>query len=160
VDIEKIKELMRAMEETELNSLALTQDGFELVLERKNFDFTSPLPQHSHTHTYAEEAPKSTQHIVKTSLPSSSNPPAQAVNDDLFVTSPMVGTYFEAVAPGEPSFVKVGDPVDENTVVCIVEAMKVMNEVKAGIKGVVVEVMAENGHPVEFGSKLIRIDPV
>lgn len=73
------------------------------------------------------------------------------------VTAPMVGTFYTAPSPDDPPFVKVGDRVDENTVVCIIEAMKVMNEVKAGISGVVAEVCLDTGHPVEFGTKLFRI---
>ena len=73
-------------------------------------------------------------------------------------TSPrrMVGTFYASASPEDPAFIKVGDKVDENTVVCIIEAMKVMNEVKAGCSGVVAEILVENGHPVEFGAKLFE----
>lgn len=73
------------------------------------------------------------------------------------VTSPMVGTFYTSPSPDDPAFVKVGDRVDENTVVCIIEAMKVMNEVKAGASGTIAEVLADNAQPVEFGTKLFRI---
>lgn len=74
-----------------------------------------------------------------------------------FVTSPMVGTFYSSNAPDQPAFVKVGDKVNEQTVVCIIEAMKVMNEVKAGVSGVVAEILADNSQPVEFGTRLLRI---
>ncbi len=74
-----------------------------------------------------------------------------------FITSPMVGTFYASASPDDPVFVKVGDKVDENTVVCIIEAMKVMNEVKAGVSGTVAEILVDNAHPVEFGTKLFRI---
>lgn len=73
------------------------------------------------------------------------------------IKSPMVGTFYSASSPEDPSFVKVGDIVDEDTVVCIIEAMKVMNEIKAGVAGKVAEVLVDNGHPVEFGTPLYRI---
>ena len=69
----------------------------------------------------------------------------------------MVGTFYAASSPEDPPFAKVGDVVDENTVICIVEAMKVMNEVKAGVSGKVAEICVDNAHPVEFGTKLFRI---
>ena len=69
----------------------------------------------------------------------------------------MVGTHFTSPGPDQPPFVKVGDKVVENTVVCIIEAMKVMNEVKAGVSGTVAEILADNSQPVEFGSRLLRI---
>jgi acetyl-CoA carboxylase biotin carboxyl carrier protein len=71
----------------------------------------------------------------------------------------MVGTFYTSPAPDQPVFVKVGDQVQENTVVCIIEAMKVMNEVKAGVSGKLIEVMADNAQPVEFGTRLFRIQP-
>lgn len=74
-----------------------------------------------------------------------------------YVTSPMVGTFYAASSPEDPSFVKAGDLVDKNTVVCIIEAMKVMNEIKANLTGAVGEVLVESGQPVEFGTKLFRI---
>jgi acetyl-CoA carboxylase biotin carboxyl carrier protein len=69
----------------------------------------------------------------------------------------MVGTFYSSAAPDQPPFVKVGDRVDEHTVVCIIEAMKVMNEVKAGVSGIVAEIVADNSQPVEFGTRLLRI---
>ncbi len=77
----------------------------------------------------------------------------------VFITSPMVGTVYLSPSPTEAHFIKVGDKVDKNTVVCIVEAMKVMNEVKAGVTGVVQEILVDIAQPVEFGTKLIRITP-
>lgn len=76
-----------------------------------------------------------------------------------YVTSPMVGTVYTSPSPTDKSFVSVGDTVDENTVVCIIEAMKVMNEVKAGVRGVVKEILIDKGQPVDFGAKLFKIAP-
>jgi acetyl-CoA carboxylase biotin carboxyl carrier protein len=78
----------------------------------------------------------------------------------IYVTSPMVGTFYSAPSPDDAPFVKVGDKIEKYTVVCVIEAMKVMNEVKAGVSGTIVEVLAENGHPVEFGTKLFKINPL
>ena len=80
------------------------------------------------------------------------------VHQGHFVTSPMVGTYYSAPAPDKPAFVKIGDFVEPETVVCVIEAMKVMNEVKAGHRGVVQEILTEKTQPVEFGTKLFRIE--
>ena len=75
----------------------------------------------------------------------------------VYVTSPMVGTFYSSSAPDTPPFIKEGDKIDKNTVVCIIEAMKVMNEIKAGVNGTVVELLVESGSPVEFGTKLFRV---
>lgn len=96
-------------------------------------------------------------------IPASLRPPlehagqANKIDNGIFVKSPMVGTFYSSAGPDEPLFIKVGDKIDKDTVVCIIEAMKVMNEVKAGEEGIVTEVLVENGHPVEFGTKLFKI---
>ena len=82
---------------------------------------------------------------------------AAAAQNGQFVSSPMVGTFYTSPGPDEPAFVKVGDRIEKDTVVCIIEAMKVMNEVKAGVEGTLQEVYVENSYPVEFGTKLFRI---
>jgi acetyl-CoA carboxylase biotin carboxyl carrier protein len=73
------------------------------------------------------------------------------------IRSPMVGTFYQAASPESPPFVKVGQEVDEETVVCIIEAMKVMNEIKAETRGVIAEIVAENGKPVQFGQALFKV---
>ena len=76
------------------------------------------------------------------------------------INSPMVGTFYSSPAPDAPAYVEVGAMVNAETVVCIIEAMKVMNEIKAEMSGTIVEILAENGKPVEFGKPLFRIKPV
>jgi len=76
------------------------------------------------------------------------------------IKSPMVGTFYRAPSPESPPFVEVGQNLDVGQVVCIVEAMKLMNEIKSEIKGKVIEALVENGHPVEFGQPLFLIEPI
>ncbi|MGI8432037.1 MAG: acetyl-CoA carboxylase biotin carboxyl carrier protein, partial [Chthoniobacterales bacterium] len=73
------------------------------------------------------------------------------------ITSPMVGTFYRAASPESPFFVEIGKEVNPETVVCIIEAMKVMNEIKAEVSGVIAEVVAENGKPVQFGQALFKV---
>ncbi|MEM7603317.1 MAG: acetyl-CoA carboxylase biotin carboxyl carrier protein, partial [Verrucomicrobiota bacterium] len=73
------------------------------------------------------------------------------------ITSPMVGTFYTSPSPDADAFVKVGDKVDADTTVCIIEAMKVMNEIKADVDGEIVEIIAENGNAVQFGEALFRV---
>ncbi|MGH8094834.1 MAG: acetyl-CoA carboxylase biotin carboxyl carrier protein, partial [Chthoniobacterales bacterium] len=82
-------------------------------------------------------------------------PPAESASRE--ITSPMVGTFYRAAAPESPPFIEVGQEVNEDTVVCIIEAMKVMNEIKAEVRGVIAEVVAENGKPVQFGQALFKV---
>ncbi len=165
MEIKQIKELMAAMGRTCMKRLSIKDaDGFEIVLEREDhgvcktsdlgLDYSPEarsdyaLRKATAVHTYpGQEIPVS----LTTPVAQAQTPPGT------YVTSPMVGTYYSSPSPDDAPFVKVGDRIDENTVVCIIEAMKVMNEVKSGVKGVVAEILPESGHPVEFGSKIIRV---
>jgi len=140
MDFKQIQELIKILEDSKLGKLVFKQKDFEIHLEKQ----TGVAPVVSHT-----PAP---QHVVVE--PKVSHATSQPGN---FVKSPMVGTFYASPSPEQPHFVKVGDKVSENTVVCIVEAMKVMNEVKAGVSGTVAEVLMHNGDSVEFGTKLFRI---
>lgn len=91
------------------------------------------------------------------SAPSSPAPQPAAANEGHVITSPMIGTYYAASAPGEPAFVNVGDEVETGQVIGIIEAMKIMNEITADKSGVVVEIMVDNAEAVEYGTPLVRI---
>jgi acetyl-CoA carboxylase biotin carboxyl carrier protein len=137
-DMEKLKSLIALLETSTLKKLHVKEGDYEVTLEKPDFLEPYPTiiaPKHAHT----AEAPKEEK-------------------KGEYIVSPMVGTFYATPSPGHPTFVKVGDKVTEDTVVCIVEAMKVMNEVKARKAGTIVEVLVDNAQPVEFGSKLFRIE--
>jgi acetyl-CoA carboxylase biotin carboxyl carrier protein len=144
---EQVKELMVLLEESKLAKLVFKRGDFELQLEKEP---THTVPIKTKVQSADIESAFQSEvalkgGIVRTEAPGN------------YVTSPMVGTFYAASAPDQPAFVKVGDKVTENTVVCIIEAMKVMNEVKAGVSGTVAEILVDNSQPVEFGSRLLRI---
>ncbi len=159
MDLKQMKELMAAMEKTGVKKLTLKEKtGFELHLEMKGelAEHAHPMPiAHHHPMFIPHPVPKTHEihHVPEAAAPGKT----ESKVEGKFVVAPMVGTLYVAASPEDAPFVKKGDRVDENTVVCIIEAMKVMNEVKAGISGIVEEVCIENGHPVEFGTKLFRV---
>lgn len=168
MELKQIKELMTAMERAGIKKLSIKEKtGFELQLERHEETVPHqpavvahyPSPIHhpgEHHHSPFPQAPQSAhRHMEKAEMHSHGKNEEKV--DGKFVVSPMVGTLYASPSPEDPPFVKVGDRVEENTVVCIIEAMKVMNEVKAGVAGVVAEIYVENAHPVEFGTKIFRI---
>jgi acetyl-CoA carboxylase biotin carboxyl carrier protein len=89
-----------------------------------------------------------------------SPPPQESSNGLFFVTSPMVGTFYRAPDPASPPFVDLGDEVKKSQTLCIIEAMKLMNEIESEVDGVIAEIFVENGKPVEYGQKLFAIRPV
>ena len=163
MEIKQIKELMSVMGRTGTKRLMIKKEGFELQLERQeNGKIIEPLLEANEESILRQDSALNRAAFALTRAKETSASHAQVSEEQnevigLFVTSPMVGTYYSTPSPDDPTFVKVGDKIEKHTVVCIIEAMKVMNEVKAGVSGTVAEILVENGNPVEFGTKLFRI---
>lgn len=151
MDLKEIKELMTAMRKAGIQKLVIKKkEGDELQLETQASSNMSSYVNHDKEQAFFNSSP---------SLQSSENSSSLAKEEKLgqYITAPLVGTFYSAASPEDDLFVKVGQMVQEDTVLCIIEAMKVMNEVKAKVSGKIVEVLVENGHPVEFGTKMFRI---
>lgn len=159
MELKQIKELMIAMEKGKIKKISIKEEkGFELSMEREDEKGQAPIVYHSTPMLHHEPH----HHL----LPSVTPPRHQASEEvsakekekeGTYIVAPMVGTFYAAPSPEDPPYVKVGDQVQDSSIVCLVEAMKVMNEVKAGVSGVVAEVLVRNGQPVEYGTKLFRI---
>ncbi len=150
VDIKKIEKLMTAMGRHKMKRILIKEEGVELELER---DCGGEIVRsHAVGPTYLQQ-PTPISPEETSSAPSTDE-------SSIFITSPMVGTFYSAPSPDDAPYAKVGDEVDEESVVCIVEAMKVMNEVKAGLKGRIAEILLKNGDPLEFGTKIIRVTSI
>jgi acetyl-CoA carboxylase biotin carboxyl carrier protein len=150
LDLKEIKELIALMRKNDLSVFKMEKEGFKITL-KKGTDFqpvvTSAPASHLAPSTALPVAPGD-----------SGNPGSRANSPHLReITSPMVGTFYTAASPESPPYVAVGQEVSEDTVVCIIEAMKVMNEVKAECRGVIAEIVAENAKPVQFGQPLFRV---
>jgi acetyl-CoA carboxylase biotin carboxyl carrier protein len=148
MNLKELKELIDLFTSREaIEELEVEKSGVRLKMRR-----------HS-----AQAVPSAPVASVSASAPPALSAPAApaeapAVVDDLFyVKAPIVGTYYEAPNPTSPPFVNVGDFVEKGTVLCIVEAMKLMNEIEAEVSGQVTAVFVENGNPVEYGQKLVAI---
>lgn len=165
MDNKQIKELMAAMERLRIKKLSIKEKGgFELSLEREDAmgqpHSAHHVPSGFHPHPYhphPEFHPRfASHHHEHQTLAPETKPSVEAVQGT-FIKAPMVGTFYSSPSPEDPAFIKVGDKVEADTVVCIIEAMKVMNEVKAQVSGTVAEILLDNGQPVEFGTHMIRI---
>lgn len=158
MDLKQIKELMASMRRAGLKRISIKEKtGFEIELEC--FD-TSPQIQrieHMVPTGFRDYHPPMTHQTLQAPQAPVDTVSSTKVDDGKYITAPMVGTFYLTPSPDKPAFVKVGDKVDAGTVVCIIEAMKVMNEVKAGVSGTIVEVMHSSSQPVEFGTKLFKI---
>lgn len=159
MDLKQIKELMAAMEKAGMKKLRIKDKDYELELEQEG-EMAHPVHTPPPAYYHQSEVKIPVPHIPhKLEHAHHETSQTKKVEPGKIINSPMVGTFYTAPSPDDPPFIKVGDKVDENSIVCIIEAMKVMNEVKAGVSGTVAEIYVENAGPVEFGTKLIRVIP-
>ena len=152
LDHEQLHRLLEALGDSDIQEFRLEGDDFRLEIRRN-------LPGQA-VMAPVMAAPVAAAAPVKP-LDSASPPPAATStrSDLLEITAPMVGTFYRAPAPGEPSFVEVGTRINIGQAVCILEAMKLMNELESEVGGEVVEILVDNGTPVEFGQVLMRVKP-
>jgi acetyl-CoA carboxylase biotin carboxyl carrier protein len=154
MELEQIKAIIVMMKENDLSEFSMEQDGLKIRIKRgpEGFQQTVSLPPPSAVPVVV--APAAPTAVV----PASPTEAAAGSADEIkYITSPMVGTFYRGPSPEAPPYVEVGKQVDEEAVVCIIEAMKVMNEIKSEIRGVITEVLVENAKPVEFGQKLFKV---
>ena len=151
VDLKDIKLIIDLMKKNDLSVFQMEKEGFKILLKKGQsgaYNVSSaPAPVFHATPMPQQAAPAPVNEAAA---------PAPAANGKE-ITSPMVGTFYAAMSPDSPPYIKVGQAVTEETVVCIIEAMKVMNEIKSEVSGVVAEVLGENGKPVQFGQPLFRL---
>ena len=145
-DHQQLRELLALIGESDIQEFRLEAEDFRLEVRRQ-----LPSPP---------AAVQAATPLSVSTSPSVPPPPAAVVRSDLVsITAPMVATFYRSPAPGEPPFVSVGDRVSSGQPVCILEAMKLMNELETETGGEVVEILVDNGAPVEFGQVLMRIRP-
>jgi acetyl-CoA carboxylase biotin carboxyl carrier protein len=150
LELEKIEKLVALLQDSDLSELEVEDDSGRLRLAKAGpaLAYHAPLP--------AAAAPAATAAPT-----SSAGATGSAAEEEgmLYIKSPMVGTFYSAPSPDSPAYVENGAKVGPETVVCIIEAMKVMNEIQAECKGVVVEALVENGDAVEYGQPLFKVRP-
>jgi acetyl-CoA carboxylase biotin carboxyl carrier protein len=157
LDLKQIKQIIELMKRSELTEFAVEEEGFKLKIRRG----TNGIPL-----VYSERgslAPFQTDAVSGgASSTGAGTAPANGASGKeeagfVFIKSPMVGTFYRAASPESKPFADIGAKVVENSVVCIIEAMKIMNEIQAETKGTVVEILVENGQPVEYGQRLFKL---
>ncbi len=160
LDHEELHRLLATLAKSDIKEFKLEGEDFCLEVKR-NLGSSSDSVVPPKTITSEEiEAPLPQRKIEATSSPSTPPPSVPGSRSDLVeVTAPMVGTFYRAPGPEEPPFVDIGSRISVGQAVCILEAMKLMNELESEVSGEVVEILVENGTPVEFGQVLMRLKP-
>lgn len=153
---QKIRELVRILEESQVHELEITHWWGRKIRISK-----STAPAQTHSSAVVGKAQANQIEIVTTAAPAPAPSAAAETNSApyLEIRAPMVGTFYRAPAPDAAAYVKEGDQVSPGKVLCIIEAMKLMNEIEAEVSGRIVKIMVENGRPVEYNQTLFLIDP-
>jgi acetyl-CoA carboxylase biotin carboxyl carrier protein len=149
LDIKLIKQVVDLMKRSDISEFEFEEDGFKLRLSSKGAD----APQIIHAAPVAQ-----TTAPFPVAAPAAGEVATQVEEKGIsIIPSPMVGTFYSASSPESPAFVKVGAKVSNDSVVCIIEAMKVMNEIQAEMSGTITELLVENGEAIEYGQPLFKI---
>ena len=159
MDLKDIKAIIDLMKKNSVSEFELEKQDFKIRLKRGTNGNVSSGDENPPVLTYLQPG-VALQASLTGTIPQGAAPAAAApASSEVDIKSPMIGTFYRAPSPESASYVEVGAEVGPETVVCIIEAMKVMNEIKAEAKGIITQVLLENAKPVEFGQPLFKIRP-
>jgi acetyl-CoA carboxylase biotin carboxyl carrier protein len=162
LDLKQIKQIIELMKRSELTEFAVEEEGFKLKIRRgpTGLPIVTQSKGSNSPFAPAEGSPQPPQAYAPVAPMNSSPSTPPIPMDELGVTyikSPMVGTFYRAPSPESKPFVDIGSKIEETSLVCIIEAMKIMNEIQAEAKGTIIEALVESGQPVEYGQKLFKL---
>jgi acetyl-CoA carboxylase biotin carboxyl carrier protein len=157
MDIKQIQELVKLVNKSNIGELSIEKEGFKITIKQKKEatqHFASPMIQQG-----PQPQQMSLPSIVPAKTSESKTAETSKSENYLTIKSPMIGTFYRQAGPGKPIFVSVGDEVEAGQVVCIIEAMKLFNEIESEVSGKIVKVLVEDASPVEFDQPLFLVEP-
>lgn len=156
MDIKQIQELVKLINKSNIGELSIEKNDFKITIKQKKEAAQNFVSSSSPQQSYQAPPPQTVQQITQ-----SPKEEASAKEENyLTIKSPMIGTFYRQAGPGKPIFVNVGDDITTGTVVCIIEAMKLFNEIESEVTGKIVKVLVEDASPVEFDQPLFLVEPV
>ena len=157
LDIKEIKLVVDLMKRSDLTEFEIEEEGLKLRIKRRGADDLPVITTSPTAQVALPVAPAASPATPPPFNPHTHPAPAEDDKSINYIKSPIVGTFYRASSPDNPSFVEIGTAVSPDSVVCIIEAMKVMNEIQAETKGQIIEILVENGKPVEYGQPLFKV---
>jgi len=160
MDIKQIQDLIRFVSKSGVNEVSIEQNEFKITIKTNQAPtvVTATVPAPAPVVQPAASAPLP---VAPTHTPAITEAPAAAdVSKFITIKSPMIGTFYRSSTPEKPSFVNVGDEVSEGSVLCIIEAMKLFNEIESEVSGKIVKVLVDNASPVEYDQPLFLVEPM
>ncbi|MFG6148561.1 acetyl-CoA carboxylase biotin carboxyl carrier protein [Halobacillus sp. B23F22_1] len=157
--VQEIRELIKLIDDSQIDEFSYEANGTKVCMKKSGGKVVTEAPVQQNT------LPKAAPEVSEASQPKEESPKAEERQEpqketadyDQEITSPMVGTFYESPSPDQGAYVKVGDEVKQDSVVCIVEAMKLFNEIEAEVTGEIVEILVKDGELVEYGQPLFRV---
>ena len=160
MDFKQIQELIKMINKSQIGEVTIEQKDFRITIKQKEENITQVVSHAAPVHMppVQQVAP---QQLASTSQPSSSQDQKAVSSDANLITikSPMIGTFYRKSSPDKPNFVEVGDEISTGKVVCIIEAMKLFNEIESEVSGKVVKILVEDASPVEYDQPLFLVEP-
>ncbi len=158
MDIKQIQELVKLINKTSIGEITIEEDGTKITIKQKK-DPSQKIYTNGGGQFASVPAPISTPPATPATPTAAPTPPTPKADNLITIKSPMIGTFYRQAGPGKPIFVNVGDEVAPGKVVCIIEAMKLFNEIESEVKGKIVKVLVEDASPVEYDQPLFLVEP-
>ncbi len=163
MDFKQIQELIKMINKSNIGEVTIEEKGFKLTIKQKEEPVQNVIaaPVHTPMMTAMPQQMAANQPAAQATTPAADKTKAADAVPDNFITikSPMIGTFYRSSAPGKPAFVEIGDEVSPGKAVCIIEAMKLFNEIESEVKGRIVKVLVEDASPVEYDQPLFLVEP-
>ena len=158
MDIKQIQELVKLINKTNIGEITIEEEGVKITVKQKKDPVQHIIAGGSAATSYSP-APAAAAPASAAAAPAAAKPAEPKADNLVTIKSPMIGTFYRQAGPGKPIFASVGDEVTAGKVVCIIEAMKLFNEIESEVKGKIVKVLVEDASPVEYDQPLFLVDP-
>ena len=160
MDFKQIQELIKLVNDSNIGEVTLEQKDFKVTIKQKEEQITQIVSSTMQSAPMYQQMPQQApQHSLPSSDSSAPKAAPAATGNTITITSPMIGTFYKRPAPDKPDFVSIGDEVSPGKVVCIIEAMKLFNEIESEVKGKIVKILVEDASPVEYDQPLFLVEP-
>ena len=156
MDIKQIQELVKLINKTNIGEITIEEEGVKITVKQKRDPVQHIIAGSSGAPVYSAPPPSQS---AAPAAPATKAAPSPKTDNLITIKSPMIGTFYRQAGPGKPIFASVGDEVSPGKVVCIIEAMKLFNEIESEVKGKIVKVLVEDASPVEYDQPLFLVDP-
>ena len=161
MDFKQIQELIKLVNDSNIGEVTVEQKDFKVTIKQKEEPAMQMIGASMQMPSYSQMQAPQPQQALPASAPAASTQPssAPAPSNTITIKSPMIGTFYRRPSPDKPNFLEVGDTVEVGKVVCIIEAMKLFNEIESEVKGKVVKILVEDASPVEYDQPLFLVEP-